>query len=134
MTPTPIADPVVAVAHLADRGGASEVEVAYRDDRGWFAWVQHGRRRIAVEGHSSAVAAAWALAERLLTRAICRCTKTVTLTGDSTDEVCRWRLMGDRWQPGCDVAPLSVDAPRDDLAAVVEAMAGRVVEFRGSHG
>lgn len=125
-----VADPVVAVKHLADRGGASVFEIGCHPDRGWYAWAQYDTKRIAVEGHSTVVAAAYELAERLLFKAVCRCTKVVALLGDNTDDRCRWRLMGDRWVPGCNVAPLTV-AARGDLGATVEALAARIVEVHG---
>jgi hypothetical protein len=43
-----------------------------------------------------------ALAQRILDGATCRCGMDVTL-GEPTRRQCRWALVGDRWEPGCDV-------------------------------
>jgi hypothetical protein len=90
-------DAVLACADLVGRGGAS--------------------------GFESPSLAAIALAERLLRGAACRCGDTVVLSGG--DDGCRWRLIGARWEPGCDVKPVQVKGERGDLTAITRAMANR---------
>lgn len=120
-------DVVVACADLAGRCGARDFEIGHLHDdvpveeAGWFASVSFKGARINVDEHRSPTAAALALAERLLKGAICRCRKPVTLDDDKPG--CRWRLMGKRWEPGCDAPPVHVKGERGDHAAMVRAMA-----------
>lgn len=120
-------DVVIACADLVGRAGASEFKIGYLHDdvppeeAGWYAHAQYRGARITVDDHRSPTGAALALAERLLRGATCRCRRPVTLS-DGT-EGCRWRLVGQRWQPGCNVAPVSVPGARGDLGAMQAAMA-----------
>lgn len=123
-------DTVVACAHLAERSGAKGFELGYtRDDvpipdAGWYAFVTYQGGRIITEEHRSPSAAALALAERLLAGATCKCTRPVTV--NDTTPGCRWRLVGDRWQPGCNAPTLTVHGNRGDLtAAAATAMQAR---------
>lgn len=127
MSPHVNDDILAACAHLAERCGASGFEIGYLHDNvpveeaGWYAHVTFRGARITADDHRSPTAAALALAERLLAGATCRCRRTVTLS-DSQDG-CRWRLLGARWEPGCDVAPIRVDGQRGDYAAMQRALA-----------
>jgi len=121
-------DIIRACADLTDRAGASRFEIGYLHDdvpaeeAGWYAHAQYRGTRIIVEDHRSPTAAALALAERILTGGMCRCRQPVTLS--DTGEGCRWRLIGDRWEPGCDVAPLAIPGgQRGDHAAMAAALA-----------
>lgn len=121
-------DIVAACAHLADRSGASGFEIGHMHDdvpveeAGWYATVTFQGARITVDEHRSPTAAALALAERLLSGATCRCMQPVSLSNDRPG--CRWRLMGDRWTPGCDAAPIHVaGGQRGDYTAIQAAMA-----------
>lgn len=122
-------DAVMACAHLVDRAGASGFEIGYLhddvpvDEAGWYAIAFYQGARLTADDHKSPSLAATALAERILRGATCRCGETVALSGG---EGCRWRLVGARWEPGCDAPPVSVDGDRGDHAAMVAAMRGRV--------
>lgn len=119
-------DLVVACADLVGRSGASGFEIGYLHDdvpveeAGWYAHASYRGARITVEDHRSPTAAALALAERLLRGATCRCRRPVMLTDGPG---CRWRLMGQRWEPGCDVAPVRINGERGDYAAMQRAIA-----------
>lgn len=120
-------DILAATAHLADRCGASGFEIGYLHDNvpvakaGWYAYVTFQGARISVDDHRSPTAAALALAERLLRGATCRCRRRVTLSDGA--EGCRWRLVGAKWEPGCDVDPIPINAQRGDYAAMQAALA-----------
>lgn len=122
-------DVVMACAALAGRAGASSFEMGYLHDdvpveeAGWYATALYRGARISVDGHRSPTGAALALAERLLRGAMCRCTKPVTLSDGA--EGCRWRLVGARWEPGCDEAPLTIRGERGDHAAMTLALGNR---------
>jgi hypothetical protein len=120
-------DALIACADLAGRAGAKDFEIGYLHDdvpieqAAWYAQASYQGARIMVGEQSSPTAAAMALAERLLSSATCRCRKPVALT--DTAEGCRWRLVGQRWEPGCDAQPISVKGPRGDHAAMQRALA-----------
>lgn len=124
---------VIACADLVGRAGASGFEMAWdcphepgapKDhscpDVTWSATAAYRGARIIADGHRTPTAAAMALSERLLSGALCRCRRPVSLS----DEVpgCRWRLVGQKWEPGCDAAPVRVRGQRGDHAAMVRAM------------
>jgi hypothetical protein len=119
-------DVVIACADLVGRCGASGFEIGYLhdgvpvEDAGWHASAQFRGARIMVEDHRSPTGAALALAERLLRGAACRCRQPVTLSDGKPG--CRWRLVGKRWEPGCDAEPIHVKGQRGDYAAMVEAL------------
>lgn len=120
-------DVVIACADLVGRAGASEFEIGYLHDdvpaeeAGWYAHAQYRGARITVEDHRSPTGAALALAERLLSGATCRCRQPVTLSDGQPG--CRWRLVGQRWEPGCDAPPVRVNGQSGDYAAMQRAMA-----------
>lgn len=120
-------DVVVACADLVGRAGASGFEIGYLHDdvpveeAGWYAYAQYRGARITVQDHRSPTGAALALAERLLRGATCRCRQPVVLS-DRADG-CRWRLVGGRWEPGCDAEPLHIKGQRGDHAAMQDALA-----------
>jgi hypothetical protein len=120
-------DAVEACADLVGRCGASGFEIGYVhedvpvEEAGWYAHAQYSGARLQVQDHRSPSGAALALAERLLAGGVCKCRKPVTLADDTPG--CRWQLMGKRWEPGCDVPAVRVDAARGDLGAMQRAMA-----------
>lgn len=120
------ADAVIACADLVGRAGAKDFEIGYVhegvpvEDAGWYAVATYQGARVMVDEHRSPTGAAMALAERLLSSATCRCRRPVVLADDRVG--CRWRLMGQRWEPGCDVPPVRVEGHRGDHAAMVAAL------------
>lgn len=119
----------ISEALTATRAGAIDFEIGYlRDDvpvekAGWWAAARYKGARIVTDEHRSPTTAAIALAERILADATCRCTKRVTLS----DAVpgCRWRLVGRKWEPGCDEPPLRITGLRGDHAAMQRALGNR---------
>lgn len=130
-------DAVVACADLVGRCGATEFKIGWLHDdvpieqAGWWAHAQYRGARISVDERRSPSEAALALAERLLRGAACRCGNTVTLA-DGRDG-CRWRLLGKRWEPGCDAPSVKVQGRRGDLGAMNRAMRRAAKRGRG-HG
>lgn len=124
-------DAMVALAYLAERAGAKGVEIGYTGDPDgpmteslWYAHVEYTGARITVENHASPTAAAQALAERLLDGATCRCGQLSTLSDAAGG--CRWQLVGQRWQPGCDAPPVPVPGVKwGDWRAMEQAMRRR---------
>lgn len=106
-------DVIIACADLVGRTGADGFDIGYSEHAPvtWHAVAVYQGARIRSEGHASPTTAALGLAERLLRGATCRCGKTVTLSSArafaGTLEGCRWRLVGNRWEPGCDAPPMS---------------------------
>jgi hypothetical protein len=125
---------LIACADLAGRTGAKAFEIGYLHDgvpvekAGWYAHAQFRGARILIEQQPGPVDAAYALAVRLLTGAKCvQCGSLVTLASDGTafaftrahladgttwnaEEAaaagqCRWRLVGQRWEPSCPEPP-----------------------------
>ncbi len=121
---------VVACADLVGRTGAREFEIGFLhddvpvEDAAWWASAKFRGARVQVDNHVHPAAAAMALAVKLLTGAECRCGKLVALSDagatvfrDATMAdgskwsaaqaaaagQCRWRLVGQRWEPSCPV-------------------------------
>lgn len=119
-------DVIKACADLVGRAGASGFEIGYVhddvpvEDAQWYAYASYQGARLMAQDHRSPSAAALALAERLLSGAICRCRRPVSLSEVAPG--CRWRLRGARWEPSCDVEPVRVDATRGDLSAMQAAL------------
>lgn len=115
-------DAVIALVDLAGRAGAKDLEIGFLHDdvpmeeAGWYATAHYQGARLTVEDHRSPGSAAFALAERLLTEATCRCSRSVSLADDG--QGCHWRLMGRRWEPGCDAPPIQFDGDRGDVPAI----------------
>ena len=123
-------DKVVACADLVGRSGARQFQIGYLNDEPPHAWYAHAMfrgARIQAEGHDGPAQAAMALAVKILTGAKCRCGRLVALRpsgavafrktrmADGTEwsaaeaakaGQCRWRLIGDKWEPSC---PVSAD-------------------------
>lgn len=118
-------DAIDACAALVGRAGASSFEIGYLDDDPadprWYAVAKYQGARIQTDEHRTPSGAAMALSERLLRGATCRCGRPVTLSDGRPG--CRWRLVGARWEPGCDVDPITVSGPRGDYQAIQRAMA-----------
>lgn len=127
-------DAVTACVDLVGRCGASGFEMAWTcphvpdDEDGhtcpdvtWNASAAFQGARIMVAERHTPTEAAMALAERLLAGAACRCRQPVVLSDGK--QGCRWRLMGARWEPGCDAEPLHINGPRGDHAAMEQALA-----------
>jgi hypothetical protein len=118
-------DAVVACADLVGRAGASQFEIGYLhddvpvEDAGWYASAFYCGARITVDDQSSPTLAAFGLAERLLRGGMCRCGRRVSL---GLSEGCRWSLVGQRWEPGCDAQAIHVEGERGDHAAMVQAL------------
>lgn len=119
----PGADFLIALGDLVLRSGATAVEFdTIRDDPadpGWFVTLRSRGARISVEGYPTAATAAIAMAMRILSGASCKCTRKVVLHDDPAG--CRWKLMGDRWEPGCTAPSIRVIGERGDHAAVAAA-------------
>jgi hypothetical protein len=122
-------DAVVACADLVGRAGAKDFEIGYlRDDvppedAGWYAIATYQGARLMADEHRSPTGAAMALAERILSGATCRCRKPVALADGK--QGCRWRLVGQRWEPSCDVPSVRVKGERGDYDAMMRALGGR---------
>jgi hypothetical protein len=121
-------DVMIACMDLVGRAGASGMEIGFLHDdvpvaeAGWYAMATYQGARITAEDHRSPTGAALALAERLLRGATCRCRRPVSLSDGA--EGCRWRLVGKRWEPGCDADPITVSGgQRGDHAAMQRALA-----------
>lgn len=134
-------DAVMACTLLVGRAGASGFEMGWTcphvpdEPDGhtcpgvtWNASAAYLGTRIMVDGRRSPSEAAMALAERLLSGATCRCKRPVTLSDRKPG--CRWRLVGAKWEPGCDVDPLTVKGPRGDVNAIRAALADEVERSR----
>jgi hypothetical protein len=120
-------DVVVACADLAGRAGVTEFTIGcIRDDvpaaeAGWYASVSYRGTRLIAQDHRSPEGAALALAQRILSGGACRCGATVALADGQPG--CRWRLAGQRWEPGCDAPPIRLGAGlRGDLHGMQTAM------------
>jgi hypothetical protein len=122
-------DVVMACVDLVGRSGASGFEIGFVHDdvpieeAGWHASAQFHGTRIMVQDHRSPTGAALALSERMLRGAACRCGHPVTLSDDRPG--CRWRLVGKRWEPGCNAEPIHVKGDRGDYEAMVQAYNNR---------
>lgn len=120
---------IEACANLVGRTGVRGFEIGFvnddvpMEDAGWYAHASFQGARIQVQDHRSPSAAALALAEQILIGGACRCGKQVTLA--DRQDGCRWRLMGKRWEPGCDVPPVRVEGNRGDLNAMRRAIRER---------
>jgi hypothetical protein len=123
-------DAVIAAADLVGRSGATGLEIGYLhdgvpvDQADWYAHAQYRGARITVEHHPGPVAAAEALARRILEGGKCaHCgglvalsdagavayTRAHTLDGAEWNAEqaaaagqCRWRRSGRRWESGCE--------------------------------
>lgn len=106
-------DVLIACVDLAGRSGAEAIEVGFTEDipPRWYATATYRGARIMVQDLPTPTTAALALAERLLRGALCRCRRRVALSDSrafaGTLEGCRWRLVGNRWEPGCDAPPFN---------------------------
>lgn len=122
----------MACADLAGRSGAIDFALGYvhedvpSEDAGWYAVARFQGARIQTDEHRSPSTAALALAERLLRDAMCVCRRRVVLS-DAVDG-CRWRLVGARWEPGCDAPPIRVAGARGDIAGMHQLMDGLLEE------
>lgn len=123
-------DVVIACADLVGRTGARNFQIGYLHDdvpaeeAAWYAHAQLRGARITADDHPGPTEAAQALAERLLKGAKCKCGKLVTTSPDggfaffkshtvdgkrwdAEDAAkagqCRWRRIGRRWMPGCEM-------------------------------
>lgn len=119
-------DAVIAAVDLAGRAGARDITFGFLhedrpDNPGWYLHVTYQGARVMTGEHRTATAAAMDLAERLLTGAACRCGLPVALSDGV--EGCRWRLVGQRWEPSCDAPAIRVEGKHGDHAAMRRAMA-----------
>ncbi|MEU6387687.1 hypothetical protein ABZ847_29490 [Streptomyces bauhiniae] len=132
-------DILIACVDLAGRAGATDVEIGHTGDDDtpahqvrWYAVATYRGARLIADDHQSPTAAAMTLAERLLAGARCRCTAMITLSDGQPG--CRWRLVGSRWEPGCDAPPLRVEGPRGDVAAMERALGNRAARRAAKRG
>ena len=104
-------DVVIACVDLVGRAGAEGFELGFTEDDPprWYAFAMYRGAHVMVEDYPTPTTAALALSERLLRGALCRCRRRVSLSDSrafaGTVEGCRWRLVGNRWEPGCDAKP-----------------------------
>lgn len=124
-------DAVVACADLAGRAGATDFEIGWvhddvpAEEAGWYAHVRYRGARLTVDDRRSPSEAALALAERILAGGTCRCGKVVTLADGGSG--CRWRLVGKRWESGCDAQSVFVpEGGRGDVAKMRQAIGAAV--------
>lgn len=127
-------DIITATGKLAERMGASRYEVAYAcphtPDEGpghtcpdveWTCTVQYRGIKVFESGltpHEAAVA----LAVRLMTGAMCRCRRAVTMSERTSAAQCRWTFQGDQWVPGCDAPSIKVPGGSPgDYGAILDA-------------
>jgi hypothetical protein len=121
-------DVIIACADLVGRAGAQGFEIGYVHDdvpveeAGWYAQASYQGARLIAQDHRSPTGAALALSERLLRGARCKCGLAVSLD-DARSKCCRWRLVGKRWEPGCQAPALRYDGPRGDIDAMQRAIA-----------
>lgn len=107
-------DVVIACVDLVKRTGATGMEIGHDegDPVRWHAFAVYRGARVMVEDHPTPTTAALGLAERLLYGAQCKCGRPVTLSSPraftGTLDGCRWRLIGNRWEPGCDAPPMKI--------------------------
>lgn len=121
-------DAVHAAADLVGRAGATRLEVGWLhdgvpvEDAAWYASAHYRGTRVIEENYPGPVEALTALARRLLTGAMCRCGRLVSLDdagavfypgtryadGSTRDEaqvraagLCRWTREGNRWYGAC---------------------------------
>lgn len=116
------ADAILACADLVGRAGASSFDIGYTGDETsprWYAQAHYRGTRIMVQDRHTPTEAAQGLAERLLRGGTCRCGKPVSL---SDRPGCRWRLVGARWEPGCDAPSVRTPGKRGDLGAMERAL------------
>lgn len=122
-------DILIATADLVGRSGARNFEIGYLHDDaenpGWWAHADFGGHRIIVEDFRDPILACWALSNKILTGAKCKCGRLVALSDegafafveatmmDGTTmtaedalnmEQCRWYRIGDRWHRECEKA------------------------------
>lgn len=107
-------DILIACADLVGRTGATGFNISYTlddDPPQWWAEAMYRGARLTSGLRPTPTSAALGLALRILRGAQCRCGRLVSLSDGATSagtiDGCRWRLMGSRWEPGCDASPLS---------------------------
>lgn len=102
-------DAMLAAVDLVHRSGASNFEFGYLeedvpiDQARWWAKAQYRGAVLSVDEHRDPVAAAEALARRVLRGAKCvGCNRTVSLSGIvHNGRTCRWTREGRHWMAGC---------------------------------
>lgn len=110
---------VLAAADLAVRAGAVGFAIDYSAGPPvtWHTQAFYKGARVFVRGLATPAEAATALAVRLLTGANCKCGQKVALRDGAPG--CPWRLVGRRWEPGCDAPPFELsEDKRGDVAAM----------------
>lgn len=126
-------DIVVACMDLIGRAGAVEGRLEWTcphtpgapDDHSceavtWAVTAVYKGARIVRDGYRTPGEAAYAMAERILNGATCRCGEPVTLNDDGRG--CRWRLAGPKWSPSCDAPPFTLQGERGNPAALQRAV------------
>lgn len=119
-------DIIDACTLLADRCGAKGIQIGFlhedvpSEQAAWYAICEFQGARIIVEDYKSPAEACFAMSQRLLRGATCRCRQLVTLS--DKEPGCRWRLIGNEWKPSCDAPPITVEGSRGDFRAIREAL------------
>jgi hypothetical protein len=130
-------DIIEATVNLAERCGARSWELAYAcphtpdeppghtcPDIEWTCTVEYQGAKIFETGRTPPDAAV-ALAVRLMTGAVCRCRRKVTMNQRTSADQCQWTFQGNRWMPGCDRPPLTVPGGSPgDYEAIAAALTG----------
>ena len=125
---------VVASVDLINRAGGKEFQIGWTcphvpdeedghncPDVTWWAHAKWKGSQLTAEGHPEPGSAARALAVLVLDGGQCKCGKRATLIADAPG--CLWRLVGDRWVPGCDVPGIEIDgADWGDVPAMGRAL------------
>jgi hypothetical protein len=134
---------VQACADLADRTGSISWHMGYTDPpeetpdapAKWYCHVTFQGARIGVSDMDGPVAAAMALAVRLLRGASCRCGKTVTLLGRNDQQRCLWRILNGRWESSCNEEPIHLPvSARGDMRRMAEEIDKRKRQRKGKRG
>lgn len=111
MTPPATAlDPVLAVADLCGRSGATNFETGYLDDQPphrWYASAQYKGARLFAEDPDDPTSAADGLAIQILDGGTCtHCHKVIRISPTDrplrTRKACLWAREGARWIRGCE--------------------------------
>lgn len=106
-------DALVAAVDLVGRSGATEFELGFLDEHvpvdqaRWWATARYRGARLQVDEQPGPVAAAVALARRVLEGGLCtHCGARIHLGGAPRSlrrrgRVCAWKRTGRRWERGC---------------------------------
>lgn len=137
------AQAVVAAADLIGRAGATEFawDCPHTPDEGpdhncphvtWTCSAKYRGHRIFTDPQPYPGQAANALAVKILEGGLCRCGWPASIT--KQPDACHWKLVGQRWEPGCDAPPIDGRAEgleRGDLVGLNRAARRRMKRRKG---